>query len=211
MSLILDALRKIEQERKARRQGSGDIRSDVLSYRAATPPPARSRLVPLLGLGLVLLAAVGGLSLWRESTPPGTRGQRPDSAGQLQTSAQLPPSAPAPTALQPPPPAPLQQPAAPAPAAPAAPAPRAALKPAPLPMAPAGHTESGAGTDSGNLVVSGIAWQEERGLRRAVVNGSLVGEGAEILGARIVEIRENRVRFSRGGSSFDVSYGGAGR
>jgi general secretion pathway protein B len=61
------------------------------------------------------------------------------------------------------------------------------------------------------LVVSGIAWQEERGLRRAVVNGSLVGEGAEILGARVVEIRENRVRFSRGGSSFDVGYKGAGR
>jgi general secretion pathway protein B len=80
MSLILDALRKIEQERKARRQGSGDIRSDVLSYRATTPPPARSRLVPLLGLGLVLLAVLSGLYLWRKDTPTRVTVQRPDAA-----------------------------------------------------------------------------------------------------------------------------------
>jgi general secretion pathway protein B len=66
--------------------------------------------------------------------------------------------------------------------------------------------ESGVGTAGGDLLVSGIAWQEERKLRRAVVNGSLVGEGAEILGARVVEIRENRVRFSRGGKIFEVVY-----
>ena len=60
-------------------------------------------------------------------------------------------------------------------------------------------------THSADLSVSGIAWQEERSLRRAVVNGLLLGEGAEIAGARVVEIGERRVRFSRGGQTFSVS------
>jgi len=57
-----------------------------------------------------------------------------------------------------------------------------------------------------DINVSGIAWQDERTLRRAVVNGVLVGEGAQVAGAKVVEIRENRVRFSRAGQSFDVPY-----
>jgi len=56
------------------------------------------------------------------------------------------------------------------------------------------------------IVVSGIAWQDERSLRRAVINGQLVGEGAEIQGVKVVEIRENRVKFSRGGSVFEINY-----
>ena len=56
------------------------------------------------------------------------------------------------------------------------------------------------------ITVSGIAFQDERNLRRAVLNGSLVGEGAEVAGARVVEIRENKVRMSRGGQLFDVHF-----
>jgi general secretion pathway protein B len=52
--------------------------------------------------------------------------------------------------------------------------------------------------------VTGVAWQDERGSRRAVVNGLLLGEGAEVSGARIVEIRPDRVRFSRGGQDIAV-------
>ena len=49
-------------------------------------------------------------------------------------------------------------------------------------------------------------------MRRAVINGSLVSEGAEVSGAKIVEIRENLVRFSRRGRTFEVIYSsGAGR
>jgi len=59
-------------------------------------------------------------------------------------------------------------------------------------------------TAPADLTVSGIAWQDERRMRRAVLNGTLVGEGAEIAGARVVEIREDKVRLSRGGQVFDV-------
>ena len=57
-----------------------------------------------------------------------------------------------------------------------------------------------------DITISGIAYQDERKLRRAVLNGSLVGEGAEVAGARVVEIRENKVRMSRGGQHFDVVF-----
>jgi general secretion pathway protein B len=57
-----------------------------------------------------------------------------------------------------------------------------------------------------NIVISGIAWQEEHALRRAVVNGALLGEGAEVLGATVVEIREKSIRFKRDGDSFEIPY-----
>ena len=57
-----------------------------------------------------------------------------------------------------------------------------------------------------DISVSGIAWQDERSLRRAVVNGALVGEGAEVAGARVLEIGEDRVRLSRGGQVFDAVF-----
>jgi general secretion pathway protein B len=53
--------------------------------------------------------------------------------------------------------------------------------------------------------VSGIVWQEERSARRAFVNGIIAAEGSVIDGAKVVEIYPARIRFSRGGRSFDVS------
>jgi general secretion pathway protein B len=58
-----------------------------------------------------------------------------------------------------------------------------------------------------DISISGIAWQDERSLRRAVLNGSLVGEGATVSGARVVEIQETRVRMSRNGRLFDLTLG----
>jgi general secretion pathway protein B len=54
------------------------------------------------------------------------------------------------------------------------------------------------------ITISGIAYQDDRSMRRAVINGALVGEGAEVAGAKVVEIRENRVRFSRAGENFEI-------
>ena len=56
-----------------------------------------------------------------------------------------------------------------------------------------------------DIKVSGIAWQDERRARRAVVNGFLLHEGSVISGAKITEIRQDRVRFSQGGRTFEVS------
>jgi general secretion pathway protein B len=56
-----------------------------------------------------------------------------------------------------------------------------------------------------DIKVSGIAWQEERSARRAVINGFLMKEGGVVAGARITEIRPDRVRFSAPGGEFELS------
>jgi general secretion pathway protein B len=55
-----------------------------------------------------------------------------------------------------------------------------------------------------DIKVSGIAWQDERGARRAVVNGFLVHEGSVVSGARITEIFKDRVRFTSGDQVFEA-------
>lgn len=56
-----------------------------------------------------------------------------------------------------------------------------------------------------DILVSGIAWQDTRSARRAVVNGFLMQEGNSVLGARITEIHQDKVRFSKDGRVFDVN------
>lgn len=56
----------------------------------------------------------------------------------------------------------------------------------------------------GDIKVSGIAWQDGRSARRAVINGFLLHEGSEVSGARITEILKDRVRFSKGDKVFDA-------
>jgi general secretion pathway protein B len=63
-------------------------------------------------------------------------------------------------------------------------------------------TEAGVSAD---IRISGIAWQDERTARRAVVNGFLMKEGGVVAGARIVEILQDRVRFSQSGRDFELS------
>lgn len=55
-----------------------------------------------------------------------------------------------------------------------------------------------------DIKVSGIAWQDERSARRAVVNGFLMREQGVVAGAKIVEILQDRVRFSQAGTTFEV-------
>jgi len=188
MSLILDALRKIEQERRTKRQGGGDIRADVLSYHGSSSPSRKKRHLPLL-LGLTLGCGVAAtlFFFFKQEQPPTVSNEPVPVAAVNRAAAE-----------------PAVEQAAPPPAARRTEAPqKAAAAPA---IAPTPSLPAGDGAE--NLLVSGIAWQEERGMRRAVVNGVLAGEGAEILGARIVEIRENLVRFSRNGRIFEVNYPG---
>ena len=55
-----------------------------------------------------------------------------------------------------------------------------------------------------DIKLSGIAWQEDRRARRAVVNGFLMQEGGVVSGARITDIFQDRVRFSLSGSVFEI-------
>ena len=190
MSLILDALRKLELERKAKRQGGIDLRPDVLSYRGTPQKSSLGRRLFLAGAVLLLIAGVSAVIFLRGGKPDSLTGTVPPEPVRVTAQEQQPLS---------PAPAPLPQP----------PATTGTdrVRPA-APIRPALHEQAAPTGETGaeNITVSGIAWQDERSLRRAVVNGSLVAEGAEIMGALILEIKENRVRFSRNGQVFEVLY-----
>jgi general secretion pathway protein B len=225
MSLILEALRKMEQERRSRRGAAQDLRPEVLRYRLAAQPKERARfpLAVVGGAALLCAGLAAGFLLKGHDPQPGTDATAAAAALRTQ-AAPVPPAVPVDVV-----PAPV--PAAPAAATPvAAEAPVAVPKPAPLPaerpakplVAPAAaqapvqpaavprrapHEEAVAAPAGGQeIAISGIAYQDERRMRRAVLNGALVGEGAEVAGARVVEIRETKVRLSRGGQVFEVPF-----
>jgi general secretion pathway protein B len=56
-----------------------------------------------------------------------------------------------------------------------------------------------------DIKLSGIAYQDERRARRAVVNGFLMQEGGVVSGAVITDIFQDRVRFTLAGGSFELS------
>lgn len=56
-----------------------------------------------------------------------------------------------------------------------------------------------------DIKLSGIAYQDDRRARRAVVNGFLLQEGGVVSGAVITDIFQDRVRFSLAGNSFELS------
>ena len=55
-----------------------------------------------------------------------------------------------------------------------------------------------------DIKLSGIAWQDERAARRAVINGFLLKEGAVVSGAKIIDIRADSVRFSSAAGQFEI-------
>jgi general secretion pathway protein B len=237
MSLILDALRKMEQDRKGRSGPAAVLRPDVLRYRARTAK-RKKRTTPYLLIcgGVVLLAggiAAGMFALGRHNAVPVAAGP---SAAATSVAEQAPVPVPAPVTL---PPA-ATAPTAPATATPrvipvtaanavAAPPPPAAAeapqvspeiarepksakaKRSRLPQTKPERRDAAEPVQPApqDIAISGIAWQEERNLRRAVLNGTLVSEGAVVAGARVVEIKEDRVRLSRAGQSFEIPFSSA--
>jgi general secretion pathway protein B len=195
MSMILDALRKMEQERKAGDKGNLDIRPEVVCYSGRPQKQSGNRFRYFSATIVLLVAVMLALFMLTKGGPAPENGM----------TASVPAAPPEPgvnTAQSPRPEQQVTLKAASGAPRVKAKAPVASGEPAkaPRPMAITLPTESR------DLVISGIAWQDERRLRRAVVNGELVSEGSEIAGGRIVEIRENRIRFSRHGRTFEVPY-----
>jgi general secretion pathway protein B len=198
MSLILDALRKMELERKAKRRSRQELRTEVLNYRGADPEPAKTGVFRIAAVILVALVAVAGGVFY--FTRPAPKINDPVKLAEPVRQEQ-------PVIIQQP--QVQQAPVHPLPEKPASSNERAVREAKDL--AERALKSAQKGGEEG-ITVSGIAWQDERYLRRAVINGNLVGEGAEIQGAKVIEIRENLVRFSRGGEIFEVVHsGGAGR
>lgn len=220
MSYILDALKKIEHE-KSRKTGPGgriNISGDLFQERnRPTAKPGIWKIVLLV----VVVSLVTGAAIWFFLPGYGRK-----SAAVIPPAATPAAPVPPPTVTTPAPP-PVQPPSAPV-AAPSA-APSAAVPVAPKntetadgeepasrgvrrsekrikaqPPAPSPKQPIPTVQPPADIKLSGIAWQDERAARRAVINGFLLKEGAVVLGAKIIDIRADSVRFSSASGQFVI-------
>ncbi len=217
MSLILEALKKLEREKSLSRGGEMNIATGILR-----PEPARKeRKIFLILLAAVLISVcVAGTTYivlagagQPAPSPPVPKPQDPQPqavpiqvGGTSSPAKAIParPASPDPTVRNPLPPG--------APTGKTAEAKERALRPA------AGNGSAGESSrdnpgdrprvekkeDDPVLKVSGIVWFEEREARRAFVNNVPLREGDTIEGTRIERIDPNLVRFTRNGKTFDV-------
>ena len=216
MSHILDALQKLQEEKTAHLKQSAITGGILLDAGAPRRRQTKRSLVISIAAAVIL---IGGVAFWitqqpnqqpQPKTPPQT--MQPAVALQQPAAVVTPPLPAAPQPLQTAPTAPpAVQPVAPT--LPTQPSPdedeedrptrRARRTAAPATPQASPSTPVTVGTPEG-IKLSGIAWHDNRKLRRAVVNDLLVGEGAEVGGARVVEIRTHLVKIEKNGTLFEV-------
>lgn len=220
MSHILDALKKLQEEKTTLLKQSAITGGILLDAGAPRRRQTKRYLLVGIAAAVVLIGVVAFWSIQRTNPQP-----QPKTPVSEQQQIALPQPAPV---VTPPPvaaPQPLQTtPAAPPVVQPTAPTAQdqsatiedeedrpsrrvrqatapAVAAPSMLPPSPAATVT--VGTPEG-IKLSGIAWHDNRRMRRAVVNDLLVGEGAEVAGARIVEIRTHLVKIEKNGMLFEV-------
>jgi general secretion pathway protein B len=216
MSSILEALKKLEDEKAARQSGAGHIAGKVVkSGRRAKQHPkwmlpagmAAAAAIAVLSTYL-LMGGISSRSVTVQSAPSVQR--QPYSAGTLQSPEPTAPPAAVPSATIPAgrkrslttSPSTTPAGAEPAPAAETRlPQGEAAGTAKPAPPLPA------AATGLPVLQVTGIGWQKDNANRLAIVNGRPVVAGNVVEGARVEEILSDRVRFSINGRSLEITVG----
>jgi general secretion pathway protein B len=220
MSYILDALKKIEHEKhkKAGPDGRVSITGDLFHERTHSQGKAGRWKIATLVVVAVTVACAGTWFVLRGGQK--THMLRPEVSSKpvIATPAVIPPPVPV-QAVQAPP---VQS--APVTAAPRQPvdARQAGSTSAPSRSAryvkkettqrsPSSVPKQAAPTVAppADIKLSGIAWQDERAGRRAVINGFLLKEGAVVSGAKITDIQADRVRFAMPSGVFELRLDGA--
>jgi general secretion pathway protein B len=231
MSYILDALKKLEHEKSRKSRGNGTINISGALFEHERPRPSGTAGWKI-ALAVVAAVLVTFAATWQLLRPAKGREKvvaglaPPVSPPQLVVETAAPP-------LPVPPVIPVHEaplPAAPVPS-PVAPVRASAHSSKPLKavvqVAPVAEDaaalptmqelrkrtkeQKGQAASAGqtmaapaDIKLSGIAWQEERRARRAVVNGFLMQEGGVVSGARITDIYQERVRFSLADKTFEI-------
>jgi general secretion pathway protein B len=216
MSLILDALKKLDREKTAKNGGRMDLTAEILK---AGDSPRNHSVLPLV-LTLAITASVAAVVTYL--TIGGSGPRMGDSRStvpavpvqtQRMTAAPLPPVAAAVTDKPPIPPdvSPTAPPAAVSEAMQASKT-KNGGKPATTARATAGVEtirKATAPPDEGPvnmpaLKVSGIIWEEVSSERKAVINGTVAREGDSVAGVKVLEIYPTYVVVSSKGKSFKV-------
>jgi general secretion pathway protein B len=207
MSSILEALKKLEDEKAARLNNPGHFTGKVIK----TGRKQKGQPRWLLPTGMAVVAAVavlatyilmGGLSAGNKRDQPAISAEQHQGAAPSGMPASIP-SLPSPGAhirtLHHSPPSQTAFQAHPGNSTPTQgpPGSRQAETPATVSNAP--------GIPA--LKVTGIGWQKDNSDRMAVINGRPVTEGAVVEGARVEEIFPDRVRFSINDRTFEITMG----
>jgi general secretion pathway protein B len=221
MSVILDALKKLDRERSSRRSGTANIAVEML--RPDFPRPGKR--APLYAT-LAFLIVVAAVAI--TYTVMGKRGTPPKSSPPLAMNS--------PSPLQSAESVPLPRESVREPQdelGPVSPKPQTSVKskrsPAPLPENRAGEKKtnqsvvlkeadiappkpkipvepspSGFASTSPSVNISAIVWYEEPSRRFAMINGVIATEGSVIEGMKVEEIFPNRVRFFHNSQHFEI-------
>lgn len=223
MSYILDALKKLENEKASKNRGTGMLSISGELFKEERRSPSGGNFWKIAAVVVFVSLVTFGITWFFLKAEKPRGGIKPPTVSTPKAvSPQIMPVAPSQqpvsnTTTQ----APLVAPPAPAvdqAAAPDAPDVKATVpaavdqrskrknmpKKQPTLATQQRHPVVPTNPPPANIKVSGIAWQDEHSARRAVVNGFLVQEGGNVSGAKIVEIFQDRVRFSQDGSIFEV-------
>ncbi len=216
MSVILNALKKLDRDKSSRRNATSNIAREIL--RSDLPRRGKRILIYFAAVSFgtaaltyVLMVQFGFLS---KSSPPA-------ALSPPATSQQV---SPAPISHEPLPqardeisrvPQKIQKPAErKKPASPAGEkktsqdviSEETAVAPGNV-GTPAEHTLKGSASPPLSLTLSGVVWTEEPSTRLAVINGTITSEGSVIEGVKVVEIYPDRVRLLRNSRSFEILVG----
>jgi len=222
MSVILDALKKLEREKSSRRSGAANIAFEILKPDLPRPGKRIPLYVAIAFLTSIATAAItysvmvknGFLS---KSPPPAA--MNPPAPNQQAAPVPIPsdPTRDTRDEISPVPPK-IQSPVKSKKPAAASVENKGAekknnqnvsQKEADIAVEktkmPPEHTPKGSATASPSLNISAIVWYEEPSKRFAMVNGLIVTEGAVVEGMKVEEIYPDRVRFLHNGQHLEIS------
>lgn len=198
MSLILEALKKVDDEKKRDSQGSMDIAVDILRQEEQNP---KRKIMVLLG-ALALTFVIAATAAYRLSPLA-------NNPVALSPAVQDVPLNKANTAMEAPPISVKQ-------AEPVSPF-QGRVKAEPDNAVQKKHPNENPGKKTASLEranspallqdmeISVIVWYEEPSERKAVINGTAVKEGDTCEGARVKQIYPSRIVFVKDGKSFEKS------
>jgi general secretion pathway protein B len=223
MSHILDALQKVQEEKTAKLKQSA-ITGGVLLSSPSVHTKTRKRFYLLASTVAVLLCVVGFV-IWMALQPPQKTFRDYASKPSVQPlqAVPTPPVADVPPSVQtvvPTPPVQKQAAVQPTvavaveslqrksvPKSKSTPQIDSDRHPKALPTitAQTGISPPARATEPEGIKLTGIAWQDDRKNRRAVVNDLLVGEGTVIAGVKVLEIKPTLVRFEKMGIVYETT------
>jgi general secretion pathway protein B len=216
MSVILDALRKLDREKSSRRNGTANIAAEILRPDLSRPGKKISPYIAALSLTAVAAAAVtyglmSGRGLLSKPSPvvavsPPAQSEQATSAPvsrepvrdvQDETSRLLPK---------------IETPAKSKPSETSSTGQKAERNviPEEAKVAPENakkpveHIPASSVAIPPSLKISAIVWYEDPSKRFAMINGTISTEGSFVDGVKVVEIHPTSVRFLHNGQYFEI-------